>query len=341
MHVNQESLTNAVKQGIISTAQANELWAYWEKYYADTPTFRFSHMLYYLGGLTAISAVTLFVTQAWETLQGWPLFGITALLFFIGLALNHHFLMRNLRIPAGIMATFSLAVVPLAVYNIMLGLGYSPNLSLSYVDYHYQINWYWFPMEVATLAVGLILFLIYRFPFLLFPVSITLWYMSMDLVPLIFGMNDYTFVDRATFSLLFGIVIIVFAAMMDVKYSDDRQDYGFWLYLIGVMTFWGGLTCQPSSSELGSFMYCLINIAMIMASVFFNRRVFAVFGAFGVLGYLGHLARSVFTDSLIFPIVLVLFGFIIILAAAKWAEVELRLQHYLAPYIPTAFKKRR
>jgi hypothetical protein len=43
----------------------------------------------------------------------------------------------------------------------------------------------WLPMEIVTCIVsGVILYFI-RFPFLTMPVAMSLWFMSMDIVPLI------------------------------------------------------------------------------------------------------------------------------------------------------------
>lgn len=341
MQIDRDDLDAAVQKGIITSDQATRLWANWEEEQKDVPTFRFSHLLYYFGGFLAISAITLFITTAWGLLQGWPLAIICILFFILGLSLTQKFLEKQQRIPAGIFATFALAVVPLAVYNIQMAFGWIAPQSFDYSDYHYYVRWYWFPMEITTLFVGAIMLYFYRFPFLLFPVSVTLWYMSMDMFPLVFGMTDYSYQDRANFSMVFGILMLFFALYMDLRYSDKRQDYAFWLYLFGVMTFWGGLTCQDSSNELGKFVYCLINLFMILLSVILNRRVFAVFGSIGVLMYLGHLAYSVFEFSLFFPVILVFLGFLIIFAASKWAQAEARMLVILDPLIPPALKRKR
>src|SRR5579872_535949 len=122
MAIPKEGLDKAVKAGIISSEQANKLWSFWNQEQEDTPGFRFAHVMYYFGGLLAISAVTLFVTQAWDTLSGLPLFILSSLLVYLGFVLTHYFLQKKLTLPAGILATFTLCVVPLAVYNIQLWL---------------------------------------------------------------------------------------------------------------------------------------------------------------------------------------------------------------------------
>lgn len=178
----------------------------------------------------------------------------------------------------------------------------------------------------------------YRFPFLLFPIAATLWYLSMDLSQFFFYLETYTW--RATFSMYFGLIVIALAIYMDFKHSDDKHDYAFWLYIFGVMTFWGGLSCQNSDSELSKFIYCLINLFMIMVSVFLDRRVFAIFGALGILGYLSYLAFNIFNHNLGFPIALIFLGLLIIFAATRWSQAEKKLVTLFYPYIPEKVKNR-
>src|SRR5439155_380552 len=76
-------------------------------------------------------------------------------------------------------------------------------------DYHVFIDWRWIMMELGTLAVGAILLWRYRFPFMLMPVAVTLWYMSMDIVPFLFGAERvYDWEIRKFISLWFGLAII-------------------------------------------------------------------------------------------------------------------------------------
>lgn len=332
----------AVAAKLISQEQADKLTAFWQHNKEDVPTFRLTHLLYYFGGFLAIAAISLFVTQAWDLLVGMPLFLLSALLFIFGLLLMRYFLNLQLRIPAGLMATFSLVAVPLAIYNLQVWLGFFPDSSkFHYANYNEYISWAWVMMELGTLLAGAIMFYFYRFPFLVFPIAVTLWYMSMDFYVLLYLNNQYVPGQRAAFSMCFGLIILLFAFFVDIKQTDDKHDYAFWLYLFGVITFWGGLSSQSSDSELSKFMYCMINIAMILIGVFLNRRVFSVFGVLGVLGYLGYLAFTVFKDSLAFPLVLVFMGVLIILLAARWAKIENKLYACLRPYIPPALLMRK
>lgn len=340
MQIQPKDLNSAAQSGVITTDQAQKLWAFWQKDHEDVPSFRFVHVLYYFGGILAITAITLFVTQAWDFYRGWPLFFLTTLFFILGLLFTRYFIKKDLNIPAGIMATFSLAVVPLAVYNFQLWLGLVPGANYQYSDFNFWVSWYWVPMELVTLLIGAIMFYIYDFPFLLLPISAVLWYLSMDLWVLLINSN-MSFSSRAEFSMIFGLVMLACAIYLDFTYNKNKKDYAFWLYIFGVMTFWGGLTCMPSTGELGKFFYCMINVGMIFVGVLLNRRVFTVFGAIGVLIYLGHLASSIFADSLGFPAVLIFLGIMIIFLATRWPRIENKLVNLFAVYIPEQLMRNR
>jgi hypothetical protein len=333
MQIKREQFTQAAEAGVISAEQAEALWCFLGTAYTETPAFRPAHILYYLGGLIAISAVSFFVTLAWDSWAGWPMLGLATAFAILGLALTHYFLDRKqLPIPAGIMITFTVAITPLAVYSLQRALGLWEGDFRS-VDFHRYIDWRWIFMELATLAAAAIAFWRYRMPFLLFPTALVLWYLQMDLVPFIFNELDHTWELRKLTSVVFGLAMILFAFWVDVR-SGRRKDYAFWLYLFGVLTFWCGLSLLRSDSELNKFLYFLINIALLVVGTLLSRRVFAVFAAFGILGYLGYLTRHIFQDSLVFPVAVAAIGIGIIFLGVQWQRHEQRLNELILGVLP-------
>src|SRR6185295_17012623 len=115
--------------------------------------------------------------------------------------------------------------------------------------------------------------------------------------------------------------------------------FSFWLYLFGVMTFWGGLTSMHSDSELNKLIYCLINLGLIAIGAILNRRVFAVFGGLGVASYLGYLSWQLFRDSMLFPFALTAFGFGIVYLGILWQRHEERLARALRGILPAAVRE--
>lgn len=322
MELKHSQLDEAVSRGLISAAQADGLWAFLSAHAQQQPALRLTHVLYYLGGLIAIGAMTLFMNLGWERFGGWGLFFIALAYAGGGLWLTRYWLACQQPIPAGIAAAFVVSLTPLAVYGLQVALGGWAEGQV-YRDYHQLIDWRWLMMELATLATGALMLWHYRLPFMVMPIAVTLWYLGMDITPLLFDSSDpeLNWELRKFVSLVFGTAMLLLAFWVDVRTRHD-QDYAFWLYLFGVLTFWCGLSLLESASELGKFGYFCINLGLIALAALLGRRVFAVFGGLGAAGYLGYQARHVFGDSLLFPFALSAIGLGVIWLGLLWQRHE-------------------
>src|SRR3954467_4611907 len=139
----RKDLEPAVNKGILTPEQADRLGGFPPA--RGSPRFSFVHVLYYLGGMIAIGAMSLFMTLGWNALGGWGGF-VTAILYgVVAIGLTHKFLEKGLPIPAGIMATLAVVMVPLAIFGAQMALGYW-NETKSYRDYHVFIDWRWILM---------------------------------------------------------------------------------------------------------------------------------------------------------------------------------------------------
>jgi hypothetical protein len=339
MELKRNQLDEAVARGLISTAQADGLWAFLSAQAQERPALRLTHVLYYLGGLIAIGAMTLFMSVGWERFGGWGLFFIALAYAGGGLWLTRYWLGCGLKIPAGIAAAFVVSLTPLAIYGLQVALGGWAEGRV-YRDYHQLIDWRWLMMELATLATGAIMLWRYRLPFMVMPVAVTLWYLGMDLTPLLFDSSDQAlnWEQRKFVSLVFGAAMLLLAFWVDLRTRHD-QDYAFWLYLIGMLTFWGGLSLLKSDSELGKFGYFCINLGLIALAALLGRRVFAVFGGLGAAGYLGYLAWHVFRDSLLFPFALSAIGLGVIWLGLVWQRHEQAIGARLRERLPLALRE--
>jgi hypothetical protein len=289
-----------------------------------------------LGGLIAIGAMSLFMNMGWETFGGWGIFFISLGYAGVGLKLTHKFQRSGHTIPAGICATFVVAITPLAAYGLQHGMGWWPD-DTSYHEYHEYIQWHWIYLELATLIAGVIMAKIYRYPFLIMPIAVTLWYMSMDVAVMLTG-GQYDFEFRAFFSMWFGLLTTLLAFWVDIR-SRKSADYAFWLYLFGVLTFWGGLSMQHSDSELSKFIYFCINLGLIGIGAILIRRVFVIFGAFGCAWYFEHLASTIFKDSWLFPIALTAIGLLIIYLGIVWQKNEQSITQKFRAVLPKALQE--
>lgn len=335
MKVTKKKLDLAVTEKIISQDQADKLFSFLRGLPSTGPSFDFTHILYYMGGLIAIGAMTLFMNLGWENFGGWGIFFISLGYAGTGFKLSKTFQRKGYAIPAGICATFVVALTPLAIYGIQQAMGWWPDNSV-YHEYHRYIRWHWIYLELGTLAIGAIIVWIYRYPFLQMPIAVTLWYLSMDIAAMLAG-GWPDFELRSLVSIYFGLTMTLFAFWVDFR-SSKSGDYAFWLYLFGVMTFWGGMTSQHSTSELSKFVYCCINLLLIGAGVIIVRRVFVIFGTVGCTIYLGHLANKVFKDSWLFPITLTAIGLVIIYLGVLWQKNEKNITRKVRNYLPVQLR---
>ncbi|MCB1772918.1 MAG: DUF2157 domain-containing protein [Gammaproteobacteria bacterium] len=332
MHVTRGLLNQAADRGLVSPQQVEALWQFLSERADERPGFRPTHILYYLGGMLAIGAMTLFMTLGWERFGGWGIVAVSLAYAAVGLWVTEVLRVRRLWIPVGITATFVVVLTPLAIYGLQDALGWWAK-GFVYREYHTQIDWRWVLMELATLAVAAIMLWRYRAPFLVMPIAVTLWYISMDLTPFLFGVEDLSWELRRYVSMWFGLVIVLLAFWVDMRTRGER-DYAFWLYMFGVIAFWSGLSLMDSDSELSRFLYLCVNLLMIAIGAMLARRVFAVFGALGAAGYIGHLAYDVFEDSMLFPFVLTFLGFAVIYLGILWQRHEHAISGRLRSLLP-------
>lgn len=336
MKITKKSILQAADEEIISHEQAENLYSFFKTLPSTSPGFDFTNILYYMGGLVAIGAMSLFMTLGWEDFGGFGIFCISLVYGAIGLTLASLFQKKGYAVPAGICATFVVVLTPLAIYGLQVAMGWWPEGS-PYREYHIYIKWHWIFLELGTLLSGAIIAWFYRYKFLQMPIAVTLWYMSMDLASMIAGGRP-GYDLRWTVSMWFGLAMILFAFVVDIR-SRKSGDYAFWLYLFGVIAFWGGLTGQHSDSEITKFIYCGINVILIGVGVVLVRRVFVVFGAIGCSIYLGHLASEVFKNSWFFPIALTAIGLGIVYMGIVWQKNEQRITQQVRQFLPDLLRE--
>src|SRR5690554_8166936 len=97
MSMTRKQLGAAVTEQIISAEQADALFDFFKAQNQDVPQFNFTHVLYYLGGLIAIGAMTLFMNLGWQSFGGAGIVFISALYAALGLKLANTFLAKHLR----------------------------------------------------------------------------------------------------------------------------------------------------------------------------------------------------------------------------------------------------
>ena len=334
MRITSQHLTQATAAGILQPGQDQQLWLFLQQQQHGVAQFKAAHLLYYFGGVLAIAAMSLFMSLSHDYYGGRGLAALAFCYGLLGLALAEY--QRRQPLLTGIFATFAIVQTPLLVFGLLLDFGLWDDRH--YQQYHQWIDARWLWMELATLLTAAIALYRYRLPFLLLPVAVTLWYLGMDLAPLLLQDLDGNWQQRRWVAVWWGLLTLALAFYVDLR-NHSRRDYAFWLYLSGLLSFWGGLTSMDSADEMGKAIYAGINIMLLLVGVALARRVFAVFGGIGVLIYLSHLAFELFADSNWFPLVLCSVGFAVIYLGVVWQRHEAHWAASLQRLLPTVIQQ--
>ncbi len=280
---------------------------------SQTPRYDVVNLLWYAGALIVLGAMGMFSTSAFGVWGDKALLA-TAIVYAVLFVLAGAYLWRKrgLRTPGGLLIACAVGMTPLAIFALQSMFGVSPaGEARPYGDFYVWVKSSWLPMELGTIGAACVALLAFPFPFLVMIIAFSLWFMSMDLTPWLMGVQEFSWDQRASVSMYFGLAVLAVAWLVDLR-RWRSGDFAFWLHLFGLMAFWGGLTSQHSGDELGKALYCLINVLLIFTSVFLMRRAYAVFGAIGVTIYLSYLASNVFRDSILFPFALSGIGVLLI-----------------------------
>jgi len=334
MQISKQTLQQAADKGLITSQQADNLWDFLGQQGSPAPALSPTNTLYYLGGCIAIGAMTLFMNLGWEAFGGIGLSAIALLYAVISLALTEYLKKKSLLIPAGIMATLAVAMVPLFVYGIQTMLGYFEDQT-TYEGFHRQIDTRWVTMELATVIAGLLLLLRYQIGFILMPICVALVYLSVDLAPILAASDSMYMSIYPSVMVWFGLCMLGAALVTDI-YDKSRQDYAFWLYLFGVLTLWVGITVQGSDLLAMKLLYLGFNLLLIAIGTCLMRKAFLAFGGLGVLLGLGELSSDIFRDSIGFPLSLTVLGILTIGVGIWWQKNERTIQAWVGQVLPPA-----
>jgi hypothetical protein len=340
MKLTQNDLQWASQQGVLSTEQATTLWRVLNERYPHRSRFDLAHVAYYTGALIVIAAMTWFMTLAWEAWGGGALFAIAAAYAASFCSVGWLMWTRSsYKVAAGLLVTIAVCMTPLAIYGLEEMTGLWPQGDPgSYRDYYAWVKGSWIVMEVGTVLAALVALKFVRFAFLTAPIAFSLWFLSMDITPLLFGQSDFTWDQQLWVSIAVGLVMIVVSYMVDRR---TREDYAFWGYLFGTLAFWGGLALMEDGGEGMWVMYCLVNVGLMFLSVFLDRRVFMVFGALGVFWYMSHLAYDVFENSLLFPFALTGLGLLVIALGVLYQRYRTRIEQAVLGVLPASIQQLR
>lgn len=339
MNFNELDLLRAQKEGIISVEVLNKLLEYLKPAAEEktdsndsnvvvsnnkTSKFSIENFLYYFGAFIIISTMAFYLGSIWGEFGHGGLFAASILYFIIFTVIGNFLWKKDKKTPGGLLYVCAVSVIPLLVWAFENLVGIMPKDLNRYNDFHILVRSGWIMMELATIFVGFAFLKYRKFPLLTLPICYAMWYLSMDIVPFCLGQTvvpTHGMRNFATF--VFALLMLGYALKLENN-KQNSEDYSHWLYIFGATMLWGlTFSILAQFKWYNEFAYLLIaifNFGYMFISILLRRKVFMVWGAIGFWAYLGRLAFQIFKNTPIFPIVLVIFGLLIIFFGIHYSK---------------------
>lgn len=254
--------------------------------------------LAYLGGFTILFAsLSLLAVQGEEHgeagLVFWAavVYAVLAFLAYAALRSGH-------RIVGGLLAVACVASFSVLVGALFAWWGWWPEeAEPGFRGFHLSL----IVFELLTLAAALVAWRLFRFPPLLFLVSLAAWYFVTDLIS---NGGDWS----AMVTVVIGVVLFLAAGAAD---EDEPRIRGFWLHVASGLAVGGGLLWFFHDGNLDWIIVGLAGLAYIAIGERLARSSWIVLGAWGLFQTATHFADK-WSDVVaggLFPFGFLLFPF--------------------------------
>ncbi|MBI1889278.1 MAG: hypothetical protein HYS18_01385 [Burkholderiales bacterium] len=349
MNIKRETLEEAASAGMLKYSQIDNLLVFLVqqefKNNRESPAGRFNAaLLYYLVGLLALGAAVAVAGLAVNAL------GMGALLWFavvyalsaVGVA--HWSAQRELAFPAAFFSLLAILLATIATFSVQAlyghwdgGLNAMPGMDSR-----------WVALESVALAMSLGLLYWLRQPFLLVPTAFSIWLLGMDMVPVLvaqtnalasLGLNSMEELRKA-YTLLTGLLLVMFGLYVDLHRRPFDQRFAFWAYFAGLLAFCTAVPLLLSNQLTGKLLYLLVHIGLVFIGAVLGRRVFEVFGGLGILLVLGDMSWQIFRDGLAIASALTLLSLVLAGVFLWWWRTEPAFSAWIREFLPANMQKR-
>jgi hypothetical protein len=330
MKYTDSQLNDAVKNDIFSDEQVNRFRDFVQNS-GNNQVTKSQKVLYYGGALLIISAMTWLMKSSWDSFGKEGMAAVSALYFVIFLLAGYFtFFKKKLEDAGGLLFSVAVSITPLLVFSILRVFNFW-DTDWSYDDYHIWIKGKWIVLEITTIVVALPILLKTKFPFIVFLIAGALWFFSMDIMQIIEEKRDLTWIERANITNTFGLFMIAIGYYADIKF---KKDYSFWLYLFGLIILSIGLSIFYNIDLYNLIKLGVVNILLILFSLFVNRNVFIVFGTIGLIEFLSRLSWEFFKDSSFLPFALTILGVLLIVAGVFFQKNRKNIEEKIISKLP-------
>jgi len=338
--ISKRDLQEAANNGSMSPLDVEPLWqALTKTQTATTPgdtnsstPFDLAQLAWYGGGVLVVIAMGWFMSQAGQLFGTGGIFCLSLLYTSAFALLGSKVLKEGNKTPAGVLCTLAVLLTPVTL---------SALLDIFKLDHFLASQGGIMTVELATAAAAIFALRQVKSSIVSAPIYLAVWAFAMTAI---LGGNSSDFFDPSShfrgLSMLVGLAILASAVHVDTRFGRAAgADYSWWGYLVGTAAFWIPLSLLDGGGELAKFIYFLLNIALMLASVVLARRVLLIAGAIGTIYYIGYVLWTCFSSSLLFPLMLIGAGIGLIYLGNKYRRNHVAIDSYLLSLVPASWQR--
>jgi hypothetical protein len=286
-------------------------------YASQTGLSRLVQTLVWIGTVLVIGAHAWWSTQAYEGIGIGIVLALTLLWQAAFLFAAEWSWQRGEKLLVSGFSAIVAFYTPLTVYALERSFGVS--FENDFEGFYPWISAGWIWMELAAIAVAVILMLRYQRPFLTVPLTLFVGFLLMDGAYRFLGGDDTG--NKLEWIVLCGGILVI-AAAVTLDYLGLRR-FAFWPHLGAIWLInWGLWVILPEDQhQLALFIASVLAFAL---GIWLARITYLAYGAI-----FGWVAISMLSDSSTLPFLLMLGGIVFIGAAIMLAKVDSPLRRWL------------
>jgi hypothetical protein len=255
--------------------------------------------LAYLGGITILIAVSIFLSVESNEHGAAGLVGWSALAFAVLTVLAFASKRNGRLVTAGLYALSAVVTFVVFLGSLLDWFGWLPNTAGGPFE---GFRFWLLVLELAAVVASMVALRIFRFPLLVLFVAASAWFFVTDLVS---GGGDWS----AIVTIAYGLALLTLAVGYD---SGGSRIYGFWLHVVAGVTIGGGLLWFFHGGDWDWIVIGIVALLYIALGDRLMRSSWVVLAAWGLLQVTTHFAAKWAAVSAFsfFPVSLVLFPFV-------------------------------
>lgn len=327
-------LDEGVERGLITGAQRDALLLLHAEAPSEEPRreaqsgLNAVNIAYTIGALFVLFACGWFLVRQWADLGAWGVLGVSFAYAGVLVVASRQLTRLGFARASAIAVMLAISLTPVATWAVMDLMGEWPRLPFSDAFWRYgpYMATRYLVLDLATVLVVLLVWRKRRFPALMLPLSVALWWTWFHLSRLIemgYWAEDY----QNWIVLAAGLALLALADTVErwqrrTGVRVGEGDYAGPLWYAGLAAFSIGYLIIWSDARAWKHLMPFVAAGLLALSLATGRRPISFVGVAGVFGYLAYLASEVFKSSAAFPIVLAALG-VLTIVATVWLQRRL------------------